>query len=275
MIVWLASYPRSGSTFCRLMLHRMYGTHTYAKSSDNFFLAQGMGETVGVAPLPRHFDDLDRDEAIHFVKTHDLPTDNRPAIYLVRDGRDSIVSYTRFLIFHARNSARPLHPFKRALGLFDMRTVMWHLVLPSRGQAGWEARLRHPRTFIRTLKHPDRRHGGWGAHVNAWQTRDAPTSTIYFAHLIKNPVGAIAHAMETLGIPLRMTNTEPPTFEELHNRWPNFFRRGKVGAWRDEMPADIHEAFWHYHGDAMRQMGFDHNGLATPAWSPTVIGQTG
>lgn len=29
MIVWLASYPRSGNTFRRIVLHRLYGVPTY------------------------------------------------------------------------------------------------------------------------------------------------------------------------------------------------------------------------------------------------------
>lgn len=276
MIIWLASYPRSGSTFCRLMLHRMYGINTYSKSGDNFFLANDMSDTIGVAPLPRHFDDLDRDEAIHFVKTHDLPTDNRPAIYLVRDGRDSLVSYARFLMFHAQTNAALLRPLKQALGLLDPRTVMWHLVLPSLGQVGWQARFQHPRTLPRALlKTHDRRHGGWGTHVETWHARPATTATIYFAHLIQNPVEAITSAMETLNLAPPPANVRPPTFEELHARWPHFFRRGKVGAWRDEMPADIHEAFWQYHGETMTRMGFDKSGLVSPKLSPTMLSQIG
>ena len=40
---------------------------------------------------------------IYFVKTHELPTenDNSPAIYLVRDGRDVLMSYAHYIQIYA------------------------------------------------------------------------------------------------------------------------------------------------------------------------------
>ena len=34
MIVWLASYPRSGNTFLRMVLHFVYGQKTYSLYND-------------------------------------------------------------------------------------------------------------------------------------------------------------------------------------------------------------------------------------------------
>jgi hypothetical protein len=38
--------------------------------------------------------------------------------------------------------------------------------------------------------------------------------------------------------------THIPTFGELHGIDPEFFRRGVPGAWREEMPEELHELFW-------------------------------
>jgi hypothetical protein len=38
--------------------------------------------------------------------------------------------------------------------------------------------------------------------------------------------------------------THIPTFDELHGIDAEFFRRGVPGAWREELPADLHELFW-------------------------------
>ncbi len=48
MIVWLASYPRSGNTFLRLVLHRLFGVPTYSVYEDDDPVAQRVGpELVG------------------------------------------------------------------------------------------------------------------------------------------------------------------------------------------------------------------------------------
>lgn len=38
-----------------------------------------------------------------------------------------------------------------------------------------------------------------------------------------------------------------PDFEDLHSKWPSFFRKGKRGSWVDEMPDDLHWLFWDHH----------------------------
>ena len=43
MIVWLASYPRSGNTFLRVVLHNVYGVSTYSVYEDNDPVAQRVG----------------------------------------------------------------------------------------------------------------------------------------------------------------------------------------------------------------------------------------
>ncbi len=53
---------------------------------------------VGHKLLTSSVADLMNDAEIHFVKTHQLPGDNSPAIYLVRDGRDACVSYAHYRV---------------------------------------------------------------------------------------------------------------------------------------------------------------------------------
>jgi hypothetical protein len=47
------------------------------------------------------------------------------------------------------------------------------------------------------------------------------------------------------------------SFETLHQADPKFYRRGIVGAWKDEMTEAQHTAFWRYHAEAMEVAGYE------------------
>ncbi|RLD78804.1 MAG: hypothetical protein DRJ15_10795 [Bacteroidetes bacterium] len=79
-MIWIASFPRSGNTFVRNILHEVYGLESseYHREEDYH---------------------LDADYvSFPFVKTHLLPSQLDPsdpdikAVYIVRDGRDTMVS---------------------------------------------------------------------------------------------------------------------------------------------------------------------------------------
>ncbi|NBW74168.1 MAG: hypothetical protein EBR34_00040 [Sphingomonadaceae bacterium] len=85
--MWLASYPRSGNTFLRVLLNAGFGTKVGSKYDEDY---SAFSEAFGTA-LGRASPDLFR-----IVKTHDIETDAQPAIYIVRDGRAAIVSYYHY-----------------------------------------------------------------------------------------------------------------------------------------------------------------------------------
>jgi hypothetical protein len=95
--VWLASYPRSGNTFVRTVLAQCFGL----KSGSLY--GQDLGNDPAVEALAGHIEQ-GPDGRIRFgeqrprlVKTHHLPMDAAPAIYVLRDGRDAVVSLYHFL----------------------------------------------------------------------------------------------------------------------------------------------------------------------------------
>src|SRR5690349_13748869 len=99
MIIWLASFPRSGNTFLRILLHRLYGVQS-SVVYDVDGVARRLGDgAVGYIDRPGSYDEMRANNAVHFVKTHrqrDADIDERDgAISLVRDGRDSLVSWAR------------------------------------------------------------------------------------------------------------------------------------------------------------------------------------
>src|SRR5215475_14583534 len=94
MVVWLASYPRSGNTFLRIVLHRLYGVPTYSVYDDDDPVAQRVGpDLVGYRPKPLDRAAMRESAEVFFTKTHKRRKgDGYRAIYLVRDGRDAVVS---------------------------------------------------------------------------------------------------------------------------------------------------------------------------------------
>ena len=116
MRVWLASYPRSGNTFFRIILSECYGlTSTDADALP----PECWGHLRRMDPSLRPKVDP---AAPHFIKTHNLPgPDHDPGIYIVRDGRDALVSYAHFVLafVKAANAPAPADdapdPFRTAL----------------------------------------------------------------------------------------------------------------------------------------------------------------
>src|SRR5262249_46293848 len=169
-------------------------------------------------------DEFRRGRETFFVKTHDLPLDDSPAVYLVRDGRDALVSYAHFV--------RTYEPAVAKGRAFDE-------VL---------------RILIKSRDH----FGGWSGNVLAWCERSEAGRTVYIRYedLVQKPLGLLEGVMRRLGVQLRASGTSPPDFADLHRRWPEFFRRGTTGAWRSEMSEELHRHFWQHHGDTMHWLGY-------------------
>jgi hypothetical protein len=99
VIVWIASFPRSGNTFLRIVLNRLYGVRT-SVVYDFDGVADRLGAPlVGFEERPGTFAAMRESPEVHLVKTHrphdELILDGDKAICLVRDGRDCLVSWAR------------------------------------------------------------------------------------------------------------------------------------------------------------------------------------
>lgn len=131
-IVWLASYPRSGNTFLRTIIFHCFGVRS-ASIYDQDMGALGPGEMIGhIEQRPDGSIDFG-DEPVRLLKTHAPPQDDRPAIYIVRDGQAATMSMYEFyrhtmpmdVIIEGRNTfgswgghLRRWHPIDRPNTLF-------------------------------------------------------------------------------------------------------------------------------------------------------------
>jgi len=86
MIIWLASYPRSGNSLFRKILTESFGLDTFTQSdiiSKKYDWEQFCQEST-------------QSQKMFLVKTHFPPKDDQPFIYIVRDGRSVIQSYKKY-----------------------------------------------------------------------------------------------------------------------------------------------------------------------------------
>jgi hypothetical protein len=238
MIVWLTSYPRSGNTFFRILLKELYGIQTYSIYDDGLFVKLRATKLVGQRQLPRAgVDSLRAGPRPNIVKTHDMPTVERysvvpridvvphaqegdPVIFLLRDARDALVSQAHFVLSY-RNHRGAKPPF---------RSVLKQQILKPR----------------------------WTQMTRVWYQHDwtGPHHLVRFEDLVKDPVNQVKAAVEVTCPSLKPVRDKPPTFEELHAQRPGFFRRGKVGAYLDEMPEDLQRLFWTKHREGMELAGY-------------------
>jgi len=204
-----------------MILAQIYGYDTYSVHND-FDLRQ-MGAIDLVKQKPFHFDRVDEYRASpepYFIKTHLLPFTggNDPVVYIVRDGRDALVSHAHYRI-----------DIEGASG-FDV-------VL--------ESLIRHKPLF-----------GGWSKNVSSWMARTPKPLLLRFEDLIENPFSQVKSVLDCLELPAEPVGGRVPTFEELHERWPKFFRKGRTGSWKREMSARLRPIFWAHNAEVMRTMGY-------------------
>ncbi|NGO52243.1 sulfotransferase domain-containing protein, partial [Allomesorhizobium camelthorni] len=221
MIIWLASYPRSGNTLIRLLVSQALGLRTYSQYNDR----NDLGADPDVAATVGHvsyegkwsafYKQARAGDDLHLVKTHDYPRDEEKAIYVLRDGRSSIVSYRHYI---------------ESFG----------------GQA-----VSLAQTILGAVPF-----GGWSDHVKAWRPLQRPnTLFLKYEDIVANREGAIAEIARFLG--LEVAGSAVSQFDELHAKEPNFFRSGSNTRNIEEFDESHLALFRMFHGKTMASYGYD------------------
>ncbi len=227
-MIWLSSYPRSGNAFFRNVLVDVYGLE-----SSSYYDNKGMPENYTEFP---------------FVKTHMMPDELVPAddsiqtVYLVRDGRDTLVSMAHQQIDIYKSDA-------------SFRQIILEAIQAADGSY----------------------FGGWSNHVNLWLPKS--DLLVRFEELVANPIDQVDRINTIYDLPAK--NAENlPTFEQLKFGKPMYgrgkrmarseeeeleivrksFRRGKSFGWRDELDRELQNYFWSYHRHAMERLGYSKEG---------------
>jgi len=219
MIVWLASYPRSGNTLIRIILNKLFNVNTYSLYGDEYDIGadKGTAEVVGQKLLPADFD-IDKarvSEEKFFIKTHDAPVNNEDkAIYIVRDGRESTLSY-----FNYKNSY-----FKSSDSLM-------------------------------AIIYGDTLYGIWSDHIKSWNPRERQNTLLLKYEDLTTELSECTKNISSF-LDVTPEKNEMPSFDELHKINPRFFKSGKTNSWKELYTHEEHNAFWLKNYDQMLEFGY-------------------
>lgn len=230
MIVWLASYPRSGNTLLRTILLRCFGLKTYSLYDDLADIGGRPQFSSAVGHLSHGLDKQSfyeraaKSDQTFFVKTHDPPWDDAKALYIVRDGRSSIVSYYHYL--------KVFCP--------DAKALLEDIIMG------------------------DCPFGSWSDHYESWRPAHRPnTLLLRYDELVCNPRQSIKTLSDFIACPTLCL--EAPAFGDLKAIDANFFRSGNDASNIGELKGEELDLFWLMHGQVMGESGY-----AEPATSLDV-----
>ncbi len=95
-ITWIASYPRSGNTFLRTVLNHCFHLRSTSVYPGDLESNEVLKRYVGHIEIDSEEIERPQFEKRILVKTHGPDKDNRPAIYILRDGRAAMCSLWKF-----------------------------------------------------------------------------------------------------------------------------------------------------------------------------------
>jgi len=214
LIIWLSSYPRSGNTFLRALLHNCLGQNTYSIYNDSDIGGDsGLTNLTGHCTLKHAFGSPEFDlthlrarKETFFLKTHEpnraLVEPGDKVIYIVRDGREATLSFQKYL----RN-------------FFEKETTLLELSLG----------IGFPR-------------GSWSDHVIGWKPKKHDdTLLLFFEELTANPKEAVEQVANFAKIPILKYNI--PKFKDLQKINSRFFHQGKSDSYRKKYTDEAQISF--------------------------------
>jgi len=228
---WIASYPRSGNTFLRILFKEVYGIYTW----------EGYGEETPQKVLD-HNNNKDSKLPL-FIKTHELPNktqithENFKTIYLVRDGRDAAVS----LSYHRCNIVKPGSDF-----MFNLRTTIMAPFGTSFGGWSkhvklWSAQADIVIKFEELISNPIKVLKKLEAIIDLPK---ADYSKIPTFKDLKNKKYSLGSGNSSL------------SEKQQQQRRENFFRSGKTNEWKTTLPRSLISIFNYKHGKMLQKLGY-------------------
>lgn len=267
-LVWLASYPKSGNTWMRVLFANLTAGRDEAANINNLsaeiMLATRwrFGDDMLVDTDMLDWAELERLRAIHctfvangmtspfFCKTHDrfagasgapvLGSGARAALYIVRDPRDVVIS----LSHHA------------GVSLDDAVAMMGDASRVAGGGAQVPYLL-----------------GDWQSHVSGWTQQElTPVELVRYEDLHRDPVGTLRRVIDFLGgsateaeiaravahsrLEELQRQEAERGFGERQPRQERFFRSGRTGEWREVLTLRQVRAVEERFGPVMRRCGY-------------------
>jgi hypothetical protein len=286
--IWLASYPKSGNTWLRLLIANLSACGAEPVDIND------LPERGGIASARGPFDYLLLIDS--GLLSHDEVDCLRPLVYqeLARGAPDDeydeagVLPPTRFVKVHDAYTRtqrdEPLLGGARAADgaiviVRDPRDIAPSLANHNRSSTDEAvAFLNNPRAaFCGRATRQDsqlrQRLPGWGGHVASWLDQsDIPVHVVRYEDMIADTSGTLVEALAFAGMAASAEDVRRAVamadfdslqqqesskgFREASRRGGRFFRRGQAGAWRDELTKDQISLIEAHHGTMMTRLGY-------------------
>jgi hypothetical protein len=220
LLIWVASYPRSGNTLTRQILKQCFGADSYSiyhPSDAPGPVASVTGHVAFDGTAEQLVAAARESSAPWFVKTHRCEdvAETDKAIHVVRDGRAAMISFRRFQRdFNGVDF--PIEQF--ALGAEPLeswaRIVQWAFDRPSE-----------------------------------------LTLTLRFEDLVAPDDGLLKRLSSFIGLPVQNA-FDRSSFARLHKVQPKFFTSGKNEPGIEAMEKACPALFWLVNGEMMRALDY-------------------
>jgi hypothetical protein len=227
MITWLSSYPRSGNTFLRILLHQNFGVKSYSIHGD----FTDIGKNIELSELVGHIEfedsyDLEKlrsDKKTYYIKTHNLfdndieNTDK--VIYIIRDGRAATFSFNKY---QNNFSDTPKSLLETIYG----------------------------KSYLNT--------GTWGDHVKSWtSSKLKDLKIIKYEELVSDTNNIVEELSQFLNMKTQEFSSAT-SFSNLKKVDSNFFQKGNNTAWESKFNEDLENIFWLINYKQMKEFGYEY-----------------
>jgi len=273
-VVWLASYPKSGNTWVRALLTAYLGDAGIdINRLDGSVIASArhvFDDVVGVSSA-----DLDPQEVERlrpYVYRHQAAGATRPLLMKVHDAyRTTIDGQPLFPADITRNAVYIVrHPADVALSLAHHSNVSLDEAIDRMSREDF---VFSPSAGRLDEQLPQRL-GSWSHHVSSWIHQAVmPVRLVRYEDLLSHGAVTLAGIVRAIGAAVVTDRVERALDEcrfdrlrtqELERGFKErpgsakglFFRRGRAGAWRDEMSAAQYARVAAAHGRVMEGLGY-------------------
>jgi len=280
-IVWLASYPKSGNTWIRILLSN------YIKDCDNPADINNL-DSAPIASMRFWFDEWVGIEASALDDA--LIERLRPGVYrcLAGDSPDTLHmkvhdawgrSDRGEALFPADVTAGVVYIIRNPLDIAVSWSHYYSISFERAVHDMCDPNLVVGRTGEKLMGQLRQKFRSWSCHVQSWVDESGlPCYVVRYEDLCSDPVAGFAGVVRFCGLAFNEDRVRKAVafsdFSELrsqeltkgfreHNFRSNtaFFRRGRPGSWQDELPVDLANKLIRCHEQTMRRFGYiDGNG---------------
>lgn len=275
-MIWLASYPKSGNTWMRVLL-----TNYMNDGEGPVDINKLDGGPIASARF--WFDEWAGIEASALSDT--VIERLRPDVYRCMANEASDVIYMKVhdawgltdqgeALFPSDVTAAVIYILRNPLDMVGSCAHHWGVGLDKAVSNLCDFEFSNSRSVGGLSDQLRQRLCSWSGHVKSWLDESGlPVHTVRYEDLLEDPEAAFGDVVRFCGLPYDEERVRKSVvfsnFFELQRQEREkgfrersvvssgpFFRQGRAGAWRDELPSELIKRMINTHGEMMKRFGY-------------------